>query len=297
MTRFPLLPAFTALLALATPRLCNAKCGEILSGLTKVEKLTQQHHSTVLLRCYGYRETDAGFVIVRDGKAQEFSPELRYKKTSTWFLSTDGTKVAYRGDLDKSYELAVFDLVNRKMSLFYSRDNQFLIGGWTPDRLELGIKSASSDQLEFIRLADGVVARTVRLNADDSGQLLMSPDLQKAILLQPVGSLGDKKDFSRMRMSTVDLSNGRKNYLIDGNDATWSPRGDQIAYCNALESNCFVMSPSGGKPKHLFGARSKLSAAFLYSSFRGPLVWSPDQRFLVFHEPAGVQGSDDNAYV
>jgi hypothetical protein len=289
--------ALAVLVVVLVPLSLHAKCFRILPGLTEVEQLTRQYHSTVLLHCREYQGPATEFVIVRDGKAQEFSLDPRYRTASAMFLSNDGARVAYQGDLDKSHELAVFDPTSGRTSVLQSRAEPFSVFGWAPGGSELAISSLGSDQLEFVRVSDGAVVRTVRLQTHDSGLLLMSPDLQKAILLQPVGS-SNRKDWWRMKMSVVDLTSGSKQYLVDGHDAVWSPQGDKIAYCDALESNCYMMSPSGGKPKHLFGAGSKFVAALFYSpSFRGPLVWSPDQRFLVFHEPAGLKGAENNAYV
>jgi hypothetical protein len=290
------MPALVLVLVLV-PLPLHAKCFRILTGLARVEELTRRDHSTVLLHCEEYQGPAVEFVMVRGGKAHEFSPDPRYKSTSVMFLSNDGARVAYRGDLDKSHELAVLDPATGSTAVLQSRAEQFSILGWSADSSELAISSVGGDQAEFVRASDGAVVRTVRLQVHDPGQLLMSPDLQKGILLQRVGGVHDKKDWWRMKMSVVDLSSGNRQYLVDGHDAAWSPRGDKIAYCDAFESNCYTMSSSGGEPKHLFGARSRFAAALLYSRFRGPLVWSPDQRFLVFHEPAGLKGAENNAYV
>jgi Tol biopolymer transport system component len=288
----------TVLLALVSPALLQAKCAATIPDLTKIQALTRQSHSTVLLRCYGYtaKEEAPGFLIVRDGNAREFATDDRYKKTGAPHLSADGAKLAYLGDLNSSHELVVLDLASGKACVLQSREASFSILRWAPDNSEIAISPEGTDRLEFVRVADGEVARSVRLAG--TGDFLVSPDLRHVIFLEPTGSFSSKKNPRRMKVSIADIPFEGRHYLTEGNDAAWSPRGDKIAFFNALHSNCSELSTSGGKTKHLFGVRSKIVSSLIYSSsYRGPLVWSPDGHFLVFHESAGVKGGENRAYL
>jgi len=87
----------------------------------------------------------------------------------------------------------------------------------------------------------------------------------------------------------------KQNRRVDfGRDPSWSPDGQRIAYLDISGENCYTIRRDGASKVKLFSGARVISFG---RELAGPLVWSPDMRFLVFHEMAGLIGDQRRIYV
>lgn len=81
-----------------------------------------------------------------------------------------------------------------------------------------------------------------------------------------------------------------------GRDPSWSPDGELIAYVDEDGENCHTIKPDGTNKQRLFSYKE---SPFFARGYRltGPLVWSPDMRYLIYHREDGSTGDKRKIYL
>lgn len=84
----------------------------------------------------------------------------------------------------------------------------------------------------------------------------------------------------------IDVATGETKTIAEGSDASWSPKGDWIAYIKAAD--CMIIHPDGTGARSLFEEERK----WMEWGPDPPLVWAPDgERLLINQRKADAAGS------
>jgi len=254
--------------------------------LKPLEGLTLENRWTLLLDHWFLPKPEPSpFVLVKDGKSQEFPAATKYSKVSQPRLSPDARSIAYVGLYDQSSQLAVIDTATGKTTFLDvpGKDNE--VATWAPDSSEVVIFNSESQEFRFINLDHGTVGRQIHVPGIWP---TLSPNMKQAIIEERSGALAEKP---WVKLFLFDVVTGAKRYLDDGQDAAWSPDGDLIAYLDPKGKRCIIVSLSGRT--HKFSFRT---SGLLDSPSESPLIFSPDGRFLLFHREDGPKGYYHNPY-
>ncbi len=89
------------------------------------------------------------------------------------------------------------------------------------------------------------------------------------------------------QVAVFSLDSGNVRVLGLGRFPSWSPKGDLIAYTDAYGKQLKVSNPEGGQNRIL-----KENLAGIFGPIEGPLVWSPDQKKLIYNRAYdGIDGT------
>jgi Tol biopolymer transport system component len=172
-----------------------------------------------------------------------------------------------------------------------------LIGGpnaaWAPDGRMLAVNEPlpNDRSANVIKLLD-VDAATIRsvLSAPQWATSLM-PQAWSADGRHLLTSRGDLK-----RIALVDVATGEARDLGEGSAPVWSPDGGLIAAVLGVyqrESYILLTPQSGFRREALtFTTQSRLSLFRAHVRLGGPVLWSPDSRYLLF-----PRGDETTAWV
>lgn len=231
-----------------------------------------EHNANLLV--YDQYDQSRGLAVLSPGKVVDIPAELKSftkpkSSKAAPSLSPDGTRVAFAqsGTGNESQEIWIFDLRSgaaNKIAQFPG----VLSVTWSPAGDVLAV-NAGRGQLRTLVLA----TKESKVIAEDISSDLASwsPDGHK-MTYESASGTGDKRDF---HVNVVDVETGRADRIAAGRYPSWSPRGDRIAYLDE-QRQVYLSVPSGG-------GQSRPLAKGLRGDhiLSGPVVWSPDGRFVV----------------
>jgi Tol biopolymer transport system component len=109
------------------------------------------------------------------------------------------------------------------------------------------------------------------------------------------GRLLDKsRAGSSWGMFIVNRETGKVRRIADGRDPSWSPNGQLIVYLDAEGRNCYTINPDGTNQQKMFSYKPIIPGGY---QLMGPLLWSPDMRYLIYHKTAGRIGDQRTIYI
>ncbi len=94
-------------------------------------------------------------------------------------------------------------------------------------------------------------------------------------------------------VTVVDLNLNASRRIVAGRDPSWSPDGKWIAYVDP-EGDAVYLSRLDGSE------RKRIASVWLWWSgarFCGPLLWSPDARYLGYHQESGLKGYERDFFI
>lgn len=156
--------------------------------------------------------------------------------------------------------------------------------GWSPNGEEITFVADSETRfrrsLYSVNLSTLHISElTPTLNLDPYSILSWSPDGTEVVFHH---FLEDKNIIS-----IISLRNRQIRRLAEGCNPSWSPDGKLIAYVEPNGEKCVAIAPDGTRQKTLFIEKQWFSTS---QELTGPLVWSPDMRFIVYHKTNGMKG-------
>jgi len=207
------------------------------------------------------------------------SPKLLPSESnqSNCSISPDGTEIAYQ--LSRKYDestksdlaLGVIRLgegnireysdIGVTSDICWSYDKTKLAGRLRNTRKE-GLKPAT---LQILDLGSEIIREAGSFDATVTSQC-WSPDGAQMVYQDSSG------------VFVYDLERGKSRTLTEGKNATWSPDGNWIAFCNG--DAYYIIHPSGNDKKLLFKKKRALTE----------LWWSPDSRFVAYVTEHGLLG-------
>jgi hypothetical protein len=259
----------------------HAGCGAIPEELVRLSRDT---HSTLLLSCSFHIVESVA--VVSDGAVKEFPIAAQQPR-----LSPNAKKVAFTNDrgTHEDDDLVVLDLSTGATQIVRRLAKAVWLIGWNTDGTQLVTYDRRISELQFTPLENAARVQTAHVPRDAGYNDFSSVWGFALSANQKQGIITEWKQPAPPRMYLADLTSGRTEYIGDGWDASWAPREEKIAFIDRDFGACREWSLQDKKKVRLFG-RAKLIRFLLFDlGYEGPLVWSPDQRFLVFHEAAGMK--------
>jgi Tol biopolymer transport system component len=284
------------LLALALPAFGYAMCPNS-ERLRKLEQLSLRTHSSLLLDCnfYHHERETSSFLLLEHGRSREFSADPKYSKTSGPALSPDARSIAYAGYSEGMIELVIIDVPAGTARVIRSTHQNLDLWGWDQDGSHLMAYNDQLRRLELVNAREGATERSIPLPVNRNTVYRPTPNL-RWIAMEEDQDHPERVYVIKEKLFLASLSKGERKFVANGWESAWSPQGDKLAYLTPDEMACYLLALSSGRSTRLF--RSLNFSKYIYQEeLSGPLVWSPDQRFLVFHQSAGLKNSDRTAYI
>jgi len=91
---------------------------------------------------------------------------------------------------------------------------------------------------------------------------------------------------------------GTKWKPTGGSDATWSPKGSRISYRDIKTQDYYLINPYNMEKKRIIKNRESFWDIIRFIGMvRGPLLWSPDGRFVLYGRSYGIDGKGTKPFV
>lgn len=255
--------------------------------------------ATVYL-CFGSMTNRS--ILVRQGRLEEITPMRLKGQGAVSSLSHDLSKVAFVSPIaGEDSRIVVVHTASRNTTEVLRWSGDVWSVAWSPNGNELAFIADDPEQrfrqmLYVVGVNRQEVTKLAR--ADDRSAPSWSSDGKRIVFQGSV--LDEGSDTRRNVIAIVDRETGQTQDLGEGYDPSWSPDGRLIAYLDhqhaidgKREHICTVWPDGTNKTVH--GS----SEGFLLArqELTGPLVWSPDMRYLAYHARAGMKGGRRSLYI
>jgi Tol biopolymer transport system component len=212
-------------------------------------------------------------------------------------LSPDGRSVVHvrrRSAAENDEAITIYSLTDKISKDLVRLSKSILKLSWSPSGKEIafitqGDYESPGLSLSTINIANSDVKELIpRLSRLNPSAISWSPD-GKRIAFQ--GGVSDKSQGFDPGIFVISLDTKKiaKIESANGNSPAWSPDGQLIAYITNDGKGCSAIRPDGTGMKKLF---SHGDFGIFPSGDRliGPLIWSPDMRYLIYHRTDGDGG-------
>ena len=168
---------------------------------------------------------------------------------------------------------------------------------WAPNGKEIAfIAEKANDKvtrfgLYIVRLEDRqITPLTPGSFLDPNSSASWSPDGQEiAVVAWPEGTAKERRDS----VVVVKRASGSQRSIAYGRYPSWSLDGEVIAYLDG--QHCYTIRPDGTNSQLLFSFnRWPLRRWY---TLKGPLLWSPDMKYLIYHREDGEKGDSRKIYL
>lgn len=269
-----------------------------------IAQQSSMHRWTVVMyhefynRTYYVRNGRVDVVYPRTNVAKElglpWSRDLDHSAYPT--LSPDGNYVAYvrrRSAAKRDEAISIFDARENTSRDLVNCDKEISELLWSPNGKEIAF-FAYPDLFTLRLYSIDIETRIISELNEGRPTISMSwsPDGQKFIVSEYPRS-PDSETFGG-GLFIVDLKTKERRSIGQGAWPSWSPNGDLIAYFGADNQNCYTMTSDGLNKRKLFSYRPLFSTGY---RLMGPLVWSPDGRYIIYHREDGPKGDQRVIYL
>lgn len=208
-------------------------------------------------------------------------------------LSPDGTRIAFVRRLNsqsRDETITVYSPASKTYLDVITLPLSVYALAWSPVNDTIAFLAKEKDGYKFI-------LQQVNLQGQSAPELLTpavfgpndlfswSPDGKKIVIEQSIPNESDPAKEKQLLI--LDLETTTLKFLTYGYNPSWSPTEQKIAFLDIQQKHCFQINSDGTKKQKLFTYRELLPSG---QTLVGPLVWSPDSRFLVYHITDGMKG-------
>jgi Tol biopolymer transport system component len=241
--------------------------------LSSLIRFSEEHHANLLV--YDQYDQTRGLAVLTPGKVFDLPTELQSfvkpkSSRAAPSLSPDGTQVAFvQSAAGNQQEIWIFDLRNGHARRLAEYPHALSVT-WSPSGDALAVNTGGK-----LKILDLSSLQSKPIAADMSSHVASwSPDGHK-ITYESASGTGENRDF---HVNIIDLTTGQINKIAEGRYPSWSPHSDRIAYLDVQGRMYLAVPPHDGATTPLIKRRKKIFGDLILS---GPLVWSPDERYVV----------------
>lgn len=104
-------------------------------------------------------------------------------------------------------------------------------------------------------------------------------------------------EAENQKISIMNISTKEKRILTDGKTPSWSPNGKKIAYIGT-DYNIYIINPDGAQKELIVKGKGSIFEYLVsIGNVRGPMLWSPDNNFLMYFKEAGIDYAKNIVYI
>ncbi|MEK6323270.1 MAG: hypothetical protein AABN33_16640 [Acidobacteriota bacterium] len=218
--------------------------------------------------------------------------------------SSDGNYVAYVRRLsasNKDEAISIYNLADNTIQDLVRVDMSVYELGWSPNGKEIAFIAAyNNDRYSIFSLhvvsldSHQVTALTPLVKLSPSTPICWSPDSKEVLVQEQMGS--SARRGAAIGIVIVNRETKTRRRIEYGKHPSWSRNGELIAFLDEDGRTCYVINPDGTSRQVLFSYKESMLLPSGYELI-GPLVWSPDMRYLIYHRTDGRIGDQRRIYM
>jgi Tol biopolymer transport system component len=212
--------------------------------------------------------------LITDGQFKELKfplESLHPSPLSLGFFDDQKTLIYSHGPVTATTgTLALFDISTASYRDIAALPDQVLVPSLSPDKRHVAFVNTRGR----LKVVDLETKELRDLAAASTSNPSWSPD-GRSIAFEKNREHDQGLEYSQV--AVVALTSGEITVLDKGHFPSWSPKGDLIAYTDLDGKELKVIDPQGKQGRVL-----KKNWAAIMGPIEGPLIWSPDEKQLIF---------------
>lgn len=269
----------------------------------QIQNLSQKEHAALLVYEPGYNQS----TVIKNGQPHLIYPQQGTLKTLgfSWSsdvlhyalpsLSPDGNQVAFVRRLSansSSETVTIYDFQQRTYQDLCTVSKGIYFLAWSPLGNSIAFISEKNQnqplgfRLNLLDIKSQQVTELLPATVlGANGFFSWSPNGKEIVFEQDV--LQETKSDKLKQLIILNLEKKDLRILGYGCQPAWSPDGQFIAFLEPKGKTCYLIHPDGSNKQKLFSYKEILPFGF---EMIGPLIWSPESQYLIYHRTDGTKG-------
>jgi Tol biopolymer transport system component len=210
-------------------------------------------------------------------------------------ISPDGKHVAYvrrRSSAAHDEAIAIFDVGSNTSRDLTTLTKDVYRLYWSPNGKEISFVAHLDLFIVKLYSVDLDTGAVSELNPGrKSITMSWSPDGKEFVVADAPDS---DADTTGAGLFVINRATKVRRKIGDGAAPSWSSDGKLIAYLDGEKEECYTTTPDGSRREKLFSYKPLLPTGY---RLMGPLVWSPDMRYLIFQREDGTKSDHRKVYL